>query len=274
MPPTGSGRSPAAIATTSCRIRRSRSSRRLRYAGTGRRDPGDTLGTNGKEHGYIATVSAVTSSFYPAFSLSGDYMLAGRVRPVRRALLVSAEIQVRAPGIRAESCWDTEPQVSTSICTWRSVDGLAVRRPRAGAAPARIRTATTRTARPALRTGIRQRRTRRHAGLGLSDDGRVHQPAPRRDANGASGECERSADEPQALQRCFSTSLLRPGEHQHRRAGQRLEVRRGSEVLRRKRRLSLARERLLQRRARPIDATTPSPRTNSRSSRRPAATVG
>jgi hypothetical protein len=70
----------------------------------------DTLGTNSKEHGYVATAPAVTSSIYPAFSLSGDYRVQGEFDLNGKHYSCQQKIQVRAPGIRVESCWDTEPQ--------------------------------------------------------------------------------------------------------------------------------------------------------------------
>lgn len=68
----------------------------------------DTLGTNSKEHGYIATSPAVTSSIYPAFSLSGDYKIQGEFDLNGKHFSCQQKIQVRAPGIRVETCWDTE----------------------------------------------------------------------------------------------------------------------------------------------------------------------
>jgi hypothetical protein len=70
----------------------------------------NTLGTSVKEHGYVATAPAVTSSFYPAFSLSGDYSVQGEFYLNGQYYSCEQKIQVRAPGIRAEACWDTEGQ--------------------------------------------------------------------------------------------------------------------------------------------------------------------
>lgn len=68
----------------------------------------DTLGTSGKEHGVVATSPTITSSLYPAFSLSGDYLLQGEFDLYGQHHSCQIKVQVRAPGIRAEACWDTE----------------------------------------------------------------------------------------------------------------------------------------------------------------------
>ncbi len=78
--------------------------------GTGIGTQGNTLGVSVKEHGYVATSPAVTSSFYPAFSLSGDYSVEGEFDLNGQHYSCQQKIQVRAPGIRAEACWDTEGQ--------------------------------------------------------------------------------------------------------------------------------------------------------------------
>ena len=56
----------------------------------------------------MATAPTVTSSVYPAFSLSGDYLLTGAFTLSGTQYTCSVKIEVRAPGIRAEGCWDTE----------------------------------------------------------------------------------------------------------------------------------------------------------------------
>jgi hypothetical protein len=67
----------------------------------------NNLGTSGKEHGMIATAPTVTSAVYPAFSLSGDYVLTGAFSLNGTQYACSVKVEVRAPGIRAEGCWDT-----------------------------------------------------------------------------------------------------------------------------------------------------------------------
>ena len=74
----------------------------------------DTLGVSGKEHGQVAKSPQVTSSFYPAFSLSGDYLLQGEFDLFGEHVSCQQKIQVRAPGIRAEACWDTENSDSSN----------------------------------------------------------------------------------------------------------------------------------------------------------------
>ena len=67
-----------------------------------------TLGMSGLEHGVIASAPTVTSSVYPAFSLSGDYLMNASWMLNGKAYSCSVKIQVRAPGVRAEGCWSTE----------------------------------------------------------------------------------------------------------------------------------------------------------------------
>jgi hypothetical protein len=68
----------------------------------------NALGVSGKEHGIVATAPALTSSVYPAFSISGDYSLTGEFDLGGKHYSCTEKVQVRAPGIRAEACWDTE----------------------------------------------------------------------------------------------------------------------------------------------------------------------
>jgi hypothetical protein len=44
---------------------------------------------------------------FPAFGLSGDYVLQGEFTLDGRSYACTQKVQVRAPGIRAELCWDT-----------------------------------------------------------------------------------------------------------------------------------------------------------------------
>lgn len=67
----------------------------------------DDLGLNSKEHGIEATGGSVGPVVYPAFSLSGDYILEGEFELYGQTHSCTVKIQVRAPGIRAEACWDT-----------------------------------------------------------------------------------------------------------------------------------------------------------------------
>jgi len=68
----------------------------------------DTLGMTSKQHGVIASAPAVKSSVFPAFSLSGDYVLDASWTFQGVPYTCSIKIQVRAPGLRAEGCWSTE----------------------------------------------------------------------------------------------------------------------------------------------------------------------
>ena len=69
-----------------------------------------TLGMNGLEHGWTTTGSTVTSSVYPAFALSGDYVLEASWTLNGTNYSCTVQIDVRAPGLRAEACWSTEGQ--------------------------------------------------------------------------------------------------------------------------------------------------------------------
>ncbi|MBX3207870.1 MAG: hypothetical protein KF764_22685 [Labilithrix sp.] len=75
----------------------------------------DTLGPSGNEHGLVATAPAITSSFYPAFSLSGDYLVEGEFDLNGKHYTCQQKIQVRAPGIRAELCWDTQAPSGSNV---------------------------------------------------------------------------------------------------------------------------------------------------------------
>ncbi len=67
----------------------------------------DTLGVSGKERGFVAQAPAVSSSFYPAFATSGDYVVQGEFDLYGTHYACTQKVQVRAPGLRAELCWDT-----------------------------------------------------------------------------------------------------------------------------------------------------------------------
>jgi len=66
-----------------------------------------TLGMSGKEHGTVAT-GAGLSAIFPAFSLSGDYLLTASWELNGQPYTCTLQVDVRAPGLRAEACWDTE----------------------------------------------------------------------------------------------------------------------------------------------------------------------
>ncbi len=85
----------------------------------------DTLGASGKEHGVVASEPTITSSFYPAFSLSGDYIVTGEFDLFGKHYACTQKIAVRAPGIRAEACWDTETAGVDLDLHVARVDGFA-----------------------------------------------------------------------------------------------------------------------------------------------------
>ena len=85
----------------------------------------DTLGISGKEHGVVAQSPAINASFYPAFSLSGDYLLQGEFDLYGTHYSCLQKIQVRAPGIRAETCWDTEKDDVDLDLHMAKVDGFS-----------------------------------------------------------------------------------------------------------------------------------------------------
>jgi hypothetical protein len=63
-------------------------------------------GTNGKQKGLITAPNTAQHQIWPAFSLSGDYTVAGAFKVNGKAYACTVKVQVRAPGLRAELCWD------------------------------------------------------------------------------------------------------------------------------------------------------------------------
>jgi hypothetical protein len=61
----------------------------------------------------LVSIQAATSdgaagaTIYPAFGLSGDYIVQGEFDLAGTHYVCTQQVQVRAPGIRAELCWDT-----------------------------------------------------------------------------------------------------------------------------------------------------------------------
>jgi hypothetical protein len=53
---------------------------------------------------------APAATVYPAFALSGDYIVQGEFDLAGAHYVCTQQVQVRAPGIRAELCWDTVGQ--------------------------------------------------------------------------------------------------------------------------------------------------------------------
>lgn len=75
----------------------------------------DTLGLSGKEHGMEVAAPLIGSSIYPAFSLSGDYIVTGEFDLEGRHYACNQKVQVRAPGVRAEACWSTAGSVDLDL---------------------------------------------------------------------------------------------------------------------------------------------------------------
>ena len=67
----------------------------------------NTLGPNGNQHGFVTAPNTAQNQVFPAFSLSGDYIVTGRFSLLGEDYECTVKVQVRAPGIRAELCWDS-----------------------------------------------------------------------------------------------------------------------------------------------------------------------
>jgi hypothetical protein len=68
------------------------------------------LGPNGNQTGLVAGPGpAVDATLYPAFALSGDYLVKGEFDLAGKHYACTVQVQVRAPGIRAELCWTPMP---------------------------------------------------------------------------------------------------------------------------------------------------------------------
>jgi len=66
------------------------------------------IGAGNNEKGrQVTQAGGVSNVVYPAFSLSGDYILDMEVTVQGQPYKCSSKIEVRAPGLRAEACWDT-----------------------------------------------------------------------------------------------------------------------------------------------------------------------
>jgi hypothetical protein len=73
------------------------------------------LGATGRERGTVVDGNGVGSVVYPAFSLSGDYLLQGEFDLMGKRYSCVQKVQVRAPGVRAEACWDTVGRVDLDL---------------------------------------------------------------------------------------------------------------------------------------------------------------
>jgi hypothetical protein len=66
------------------------------------------LGQNGQQHGFVVGgPSSSQHQIWPAFSLSGDYLVEGSFELDGQTYTCTQKVQVRWPGLRAELCWDT-----------------------------------------------------------------------------------------------------------------------------------------------------------------------
>jgi hypothetical protein len=69
------------------------------------------LGMNANQHGFVVGPAAnVGSAIYPAFGLSGDYLVKGEWDEADGHHACTVKVQVRSPGIRVELCWSPMPQ--------------------------------------------------------------------------------------------------------------------------------------------------------------------
>lgn len=67
-----------------------------------------TLGPSAKQKGLVTTASSTQHQIWPAFSLSGDYVVQGEFELAGKAYACTQKVRVRWPGVRAELCWDTK----------------------------------------------------------------------------------------------------------------------------------------------------------------------
>ncbi len=67
-----------------------------------------TLGSSGKQKGLLTLSSPTQHQIWPAFSLSGDYLVQGSFTLRGKNYSCTQRVRVRWPGVRAELCWDTK----------------------------------------------------------------------------------------------------------------------------------------------------------------------
>lgn len=69
------------------------------------------LGPSGNQKGYVwpSGTGITAGRVYPAFALSGDYLVTGAFDLDGQHYECTVRVQVRAPGIRAEACWTPMP---------------------------------------------------------------------------------------------------------------------------------------------------------------------
>jgi hypothetical protein len=71
--------------------------------------PQTGLGVNGNQHGFVLAGGMVGPKIYPAFGLSGDYLVKGEWDGPDGHHACTVKVQVRSPGIRVELCWAPMP---------------------------------------------------------------------------------------------------------------------------------------------------------------------
>jgi hypothetical protein len=172
----------------------------------------DALGASQKEHGIVATSPQVTTSFYPAFSLSGDYLLEGEFDLFGKHYSCEQKIEVRAPGIRAEACWDTEPQGIDLDLHVARVDGFSTC-PKKGWSGTCINqdcyySTCIDGSSPQWFTSTPQ--SSACQGWGSQTQGTCYNPRLDRDANGVSGECDANVTNPNTVGDGFSGGFCGP----------------------------------------------------------------
>jgi hypothetical protein len=69
-------------------------------------DEVSTLGPRGTQKGIASAPSDAQHQIWPAFSLSGDYVVTGEFDLKGKHYACSQKVQIRWPGMRAEMCWD------------------------------------------------------------------------------------------------------------------------------------------------------------------------
>jgi hypothetical protein len=67
------------------------------------------LGVNANQHGFVVSGPGVGPTIYPAFGLSGDYLVKGEWDGDDGHHSCTVKVQVRSPGIRVELCWAPMP---------------------------------------------------------------------------------------------------------------------------------------------------------------------
>src|SRR6185369_506885 len=72
--------------------------------------PQTGLGVNANQRGFVVSGQNVGPKIYPAFGLSGDYLVKGEWDGADGHHSCTVKVQVRSPGIRVELCWSPMPQ--------------------------------------------------------------------------------------------------------------------------------------------------------------------